>query len=329
MHEAYEVLTDAEKREEYELEHPNIHEEWKRYHRDMEDWERRTTAEAEAEAERAKNRTREEEAERRRWIWIMGKNERARRTASEREEQYHYDLFGNSRRCFCYCRGCKDRNERLRYDRHCGLDYPTPEEYEEYLRMRAERAERRSREAARKQREQQEREAKERIRKEQVKIARQKEVEERKRAARARMSEQRSNQAAHRAREEQEMKAKRHMAEDHVKQQQEKFLAERGDDVFAEELYVIDIGWKKKQGVAQCTFCEAKINHFAFLCPEGGASACNPCKNYRCRFKPAKKEEEVEAQEDQEESQIVQEEEDASKEGLNDDEGTENVRPSN
>lgn len=34
--------------------------------------------------------------------------------------------------------------------------------------------------------------------------------------------------------------------------------------------------------------CEEDVKYYSFRCPDGGAIACNPCKNKMCRFTPVK-----------------------------------------
>jgi hypothetical protein len=117
VREAYEALINAEQREDYELDHPNIHEEWENYHRDLAEWERHMTAEvvaeaAEAEAERARTMTLHEQRERRRRIWVLGENEKVRRAAQAPESEMH-TLHGNPNgRRRCYCAGCNSRIAR-------------------------------------------------------------------------------------------------------------------------------------------------------------------------------------------------------------------------
>ena len=231
----------------------------------------------------------------------MGENEKARRAAKLDEDKKHrlyaymYVVYFG-----CYCSGCVARRERLLNERRNGLEFPTQAEYEEYLQMKAEEAERRSHEAAQKRREEQEREAVERMKKEKEKAARIKAAEERKRAAKSKVKDERSKEAARRAREQQEKAAQLRMAKNHIKDQQEKFLRaleDRGEEVEDKE-YVMDIGWTKKKGAAKCLFCEEEIKYYSFRCPDGGAIACNPCKNNMCRFTPPKPEPDPHTEED-------------------------------
>jgi hypothetical protein len=274
---------DPEQREDYGLEHPDIHDEWEQYHRDLEEWERRSAAEAraraaeaEAEAERARNRTILEERERRRRIWIMGENEKARRTAQAQEAELH-NFHGNpSSRKRCYCSGCKARISRTRREIQDDLEFPTDAEYAEYLALNAAYTEQRSQEAARKRREEQDREVQERLKKEQERAQRNKAAADRKRAAKEAMKNERSNQAARRAREQQEKDAQLRMAKLY---NAEKIAAFKNDleETDKPTEPIVDLGWTKKKGAAKCLFCEAEIKFYAFICPEGGAVACGPC----------------------------------------------------
>ncbi|KAF2033924.1 hypothetical protein EK21DRAFT_108342 [Setomelanomma holmii] len=142
----------------------------------------------------------------------------------------------------------------------------------------------------RKRREEQEREALERPKKEQEKAERLKRAEERKRAAKAKVKADRSNEATRRACEQREKDAQLRMAKAQLKEKHDKFWREmkaNGDDVTMHELeYTIDIGWTKTKGAAKCLFCDEDIKYYSFRCAEGGAVACNPCKNHMCRFVP-------------------------------------------
>jgi chemotaxis protein histidine kinase CheA len=283
VREAYEVLIDPEQREDYGLEHPDIHDEWEQYHSDLEEWERRSAAEAraraaeaEAEAERARNRTIDEERERRRRIWIMGENEKARRTAQAQEAELH-NLHGNpSSRKRCYCSGCKARIARTRREIQDDLEFPTDAEYAEYLALKAAYAEQRSQEAARKRREEQDHEAQERLKREQEKAQRNKAATDRKRAAKEAMKNERSNQAARRARQQQEKDAQLRMARLYNAEMIAAFKNDLQETDKPIET-VVDLGWTKMKGAAKCLFCEVEIKFYAFICPEGGAVACGPC----------------------------------------------------
>jgi membrane protein involved in colicin uptake len=270
-------LIDPDQRESYEFEHPDIHGQWEKYYRDVEDWQRRSAAEAEAEAEQARNRTIQEELERSRKIWIMGEREKQRRVAQANEAELHV-LYGQPGTYRCYCRGCKARNHRERFERLDGIEFPTLSEYAEYLGMKANEAERRSQEAARKRREEQEREAHEHIRKAEEKAQRVAQAEARKRAATEKMKNERSDQAANRARQQQEKDAQLRMARSYIKNKIDEVLRERGEDDASTIEYVIELGWTKKKGTAKCLFCGGEIKFYAFVCPEGGAVACGPCK---------------------------------------------------
>jgi hypothetical protein len=298
VREAYEILTDPEERERFETNFPNIHVEWAKYYQDLELWERYSAAEAEAEAAYTKAKHEIEEQERRRTIWIMGERERERRASKAYEQELH-NLHGIDHR-YCTCRGCTRGRRRKNYEQSNGIGIPTPDEYAAYLQMKADEAEARSREAMRQRREEQEREATERLRKEAEKTERVKKTEERKRAAKLKVKDERSKETARRAHEQQEKDAQMRMARQHVKMQQEHYLCEteKGREEPGAGV-VIDIKWTKKKGAAKCLFCDAVIKHYAFVCPDGGAIACNPCKNGMCRFVlPREDEEEANGCED-------------------------------
>jgi hypothetical protein len=80
---------------------------------------------------------------------------------------------------------------------------------------------------------------------------------------------------------------------------------------------VVDIGWAKKKGVAKCTFCDEDMKYYSFRCPDGGAAACNPCKNKLSCFTPP--EPEVE--------DGVKGMDDGGKEGFETEEDKENQQP--
>jgi hypothetical protein len=281
-------LIDLEQREKYELEHPDIHAQWEKYRRDLEDWTRRSAAEAEAEAEQARNTTTQEELERSRKIWIMGDREKRRRLLQAKEAKLH-GLYGQPAGYQCQCPGCEDRGHREFWERCHDLEFPTPSEYAEYLSMKAER---RSQEAAHKRREEQEREARDRlrkaeeqereaqarIRKAEEKAQRIAQAEARKRAAAEKMKNERSDQAATRARQQQEKDAQLRMARSYIKDKINEVLRERGEDDTSPTDCVVELGWTKKKGATKCLFCGFEIKAYAFVCPEGGAVACGPCK---------------------------------------------------
>jgi hypothetical protein len=163
--------------------------------------------------------------------------------------------------------------------------------------MKADEAERRSQGAMRQRREEQEREAKERmrreeerLRKEQEKLDRIKNAEDRKRKAKKNVKDERSREAARRAREQQEKDALLRLARAHIKAQHDKYLSGHNGEVTSAEEVIIDIRWTKKKGVAKCLFCDEEIKYYSFRCPDGGAIACNPCKNGMCKFNPPKQE---------------------------------------
>jgi hypothetical protein len=280
VREAYEILIDPEQREWYELEHPNIHEQWIQYRRDLADWERRTAAEEEAEAARARHGSAYEQQERQSKIWDMGQMETARRRAAAEEAEDH-GLYGEhwAGRFRCYCSGCTARAIRKQSERFSGLEYPTEAEYREYLQLKADEAERRTQ----KRREEQEREAQASMQKEQEKAARVKAAAERKRAAKLKVKDERSQETARRAREQQERDAQLRMAKAHIKEQKETYLKSLPEGGEAGE-HVMNIGWAKTKGVTKCLFCKSEIKYYSFRCPDGGAIACNPCKNKMCRF---------------------------------------------
>ncbi|KAH7066751.1 DnaJ domain-containing protein [Paraphoma chrysanthemicola] len=279
---AYETLMCPDQKANWEYEYPNIHEQWKNYRRDLADWEKRTAAEAEAEAEQARNQTQQEETDRRRNIWIMGEAQKARRVVEAEEVILHFARWGNYMPAFCYCKGCKQRRKRLAYERHSGIRAPTAEEYAEYMQMKQEEAECRQQETMRKRREEQDAEARERIKKAQEKADRIKRAEERKRAAKEKVKAARSSEAMRRRQEENEKKAIRDMAMAYNAERRSKFLAmmreegKKGDGSLNES-YTIDLQWRKIKCATKCLFCEEQIKYYAFQCPEGGATACNPC----------------------------------------------------
>ncbi|KAF1844154.1 DnaJ-domain-containing protein [Cucurbitaria berberidis CBS 394.84] len=144
-------------------------------------------------------------------------------------------------------------------------------------------AKRLSEEAAQRAREEMERKAKEHLEKqaateknrqerEKNRQEREKKAHERKQAAKARAAETKTQATAQKQREEQEKKARLRMANEHIHKQQHAYLstlAESGQEVGTTDV-VIDIGWIKKKGVAECLFCGNRINYFSFHCPEGG-----------------------------------------------------------
>jgi hypothetical protein len=67
------------------------------------------------------------------------------------------------------------------------------------------------------------------------------------------------------------------MARSYIRDRIDAALRERRDDDTSPIKY-IELGWAKKKGVAKCLFCGGEIKFYAFLCPEGGAVACGPCK---------------------------------------------------
>jgi hypothetical protein len=169
--------------------------------------------------------------------------------------------------------------------------------------MRADDAERRSEEQMRKRREEQEREAKERMRKEQEKLDRIKNAEDRKRRAKKNVKDERTRETARRARERQEKDAQLRMAKAYIHAQQEKYIRDHAEDHIAAQEVSIDIGWAKKKGVAKCLFCNEEIKYYSFRCPDGGAIACNPCKNSMCKFIPPEQEIEEDSDESEWESE--------------------------
>jgi len=67
------------------------------------------------------------------------------------------------------------------------------------------------------------------------------------------------------------------MAEDWVKSLQRDYAAELQKEG-VKSVENVDIGWEKKKGRQQCTFCSVKLSEFSFRCPSGGAIACRGCK---------------------------------------------------
>ncbi|KAH3968262.1 hypothetical protein HBI56_050470 [Parastagonospora nodorum] len=316
VREAYEILTDAEQREAYELEHPDIQGQWQRYRHALAEWEIRVAAEADAAALKARCEAKRKEQQRICKIREMGEREKVRRAAVEVEESNHDAYVPPSyrqRRCECY--GCRRCRHREWVERESGLPYPSPEEYAEYLQMRADDAERRSQEAMRKRREEQEREAKERMRKEQEKLDRIKNAEDRKRRAKKNVKDERTRETARRAREQQEKDAQLRMAKAHIKAQQDKYMGDRAEDTVPVEEVSINIGWTKKKGVAKCLFCDEEIKYYSFRCPDGGAIACNPCKNNMCKFTPPKQEKEDSSDDSEWESEAGEDEGDQHRDG--------------
>ncbi|KAH7081007.1 hypothetical protein FB567DRAFT_117695 [Paraphoma chrysanthemicola] len=279
---SYETLMCPDQKANWEYEYPNIYELWKNYRRDLADWERRTAAEAEAEAERARNQTQQEEADRRRNIWLMCEAQKERRVVEAEEDILHFARWGNYMPLFCYCKGCKQRRKRLAYERHSGLRAPTADEYAEYVQMKQEEAERRQQETMRRRREEQDAEARERIKKAQEKADRVKRAEERKRAAKEKVKAARSGEAMRRRQEENERKAIKDMAMAYNAERRKGFVAKMREeskkgDASLDETYTIDLQWKKVKRATKCLFCEEQIKYYSFQCPEGGATACNPC----------------------------------------------------
>ncbi|KAF1942946.1 hypothetical protein EJ02DRAFT_487654 [Clathrospora elynae] len=162
--EGFEILRDADKKADYDEKHPHVRQEWENYHRAVANWERRSAAEAEAEAEYARSRRALHEQERLRKILAMGKIEKKRQAAMKREVETHDKLTPGYWSSTGYrCPGCIDRSSRQQSERRSGYKKPTPQDYTEYLQMKADGAEQRSREARH---EQQERDARERMKKE-------------------------------------------------------------------------------------------------------------------------------------------------------------------
>ncbi|KAF1950952.1 DnaJ-domain-containing protein [Byssothecium circinans] len=174
----------------------------------------------------------------------------------------------------------------------------------EERQRREDEAHHRSEEASRKAREEQARQARERIEKERLASEKRarlaQEAAERKRKAKERTAEMRSNEATRRLREEQEKAAQLRIARAHIERQQVAYMqklqtlqSSEGKRNEQEQVEVVlDLGWKKdknknKKGIKlQCLFCAARIEYYAWVCPEGGAVACNPCKNRLSRFVP-------------------------------------------
>lgn len=202
----------------------------------------------------------------------------------------------------CPCLGCAWRARRVYREKFYGLRPMDPQEHKEYRQWKADEAERRSREVQQqKAREEQERKAKERMeqqRKEEEAARKKEEAAQRKKKARERVADERSKEAARRARETQEKDAQRRLARAQIAQKQEEYVmeVENSGEKLGEEEVIIDIGWAKKKGVAKCLYCDTDIRHYSFRCPEGGAIACNPCKNKLSRFAPCKLESDGEAE---------------------------------
>ncbi|KAF2124882.1 hypothetical protein P153DRAFT_361045 [Dothidotthia symphoricarpi CBS 119687] len=225
-------------------------------------------------------------------IQIMGEQELERKARMTLEDEQH-EIFSNHylyarQDGSCSCPGCTLRMNREKHERDLAYKPPTAVEYAQYLQWRAEEAEQRSKAAAEKRLEEQNQERmereQERLRKEQEKTDRVKRAEERKRAAKTKVKEERSKETARQASKQQEKDAQVRMARHHIKEQHAKFdkylrdMKNHGQEVET-RTGVVDIGWVKKKGVATCLFCEEEIKYYSFRCPDGGAVACNPCKN--------------------------------------------------
>ncbi|KAI8932753.1 hypothetical protein NX059_010243 [Plenodomus lindquistii] len=111
---------------------------------------------------------------------------------------------------------------------------------------------------------------------------------DRKKAAKSRAADTATQAAAQRQREEQEKKARICIATKHIQHQQQEYLDSciaRGV-VRSNDEVTIDIAWAKKKGKSQCLFCDDAIQYYYFVCPDGGAVACNSCKKRLSRFTP-------------------------------------------
>ncbi|KAF2033925.1 hypothetical protein EK21DRAFT_108343 [Setomelanomma holmii] len=132
---AYETRSNPDEKEEWEYQYPNVHEQWKKYRRDLADWERRTEAEEEAAAARARSRTASEAQERHRIIWLMGERERSRRIAQVEEAAIHESYWSLTISPNCICKACRKCRKREVYERRNHVPSPTPDEYAEYLQI--------------------------------------------------------------------------------------------------------------------------------------------------------------------------------------------------
>jgi hypothetical protein len=71
-----------------------------------------------------------------------------------------------------------------------------------------------------------------------------------------------------------------HMARVHAREKHEDRLKALGGPGHEQELMgaYIELGWVKTAADGKCHFCRKNIQIEMFVCPEGGARACTPCK---------------------------------------------------
>jgi hypothetical protein len=298
------VLRDIKAREEY---HEGEYQAWAQYWRDVDEYELYRDKHQREQAEKArkaakqrereeKERKRQEEEERRketerqvaeRERLVQSWKERLARDEEKAQEIKEYHTYAvKEGTAFldeeyrCCCAGCIYLRQRASREARFPSPPMTREERIAFLEWKAEEAERRAVEKAR---EAQDQQAKARL-KEEAEKQKKKAATDRKQKAREKVAEVRSREALRRARESQEKGAIIRMANEHIKTKQKEYLSNLSEFGVAE--VVLDLGWKKTKGVAKCLFCDDEIKYYSFRCPDGGAIACNPCKNKLSRFTP-------------------------------------------